>query len=139
MRVFISDLKNVVFIILICEFLKELLTTKKFKPYLHFAISLFLFSFFLSILFHTDFSIPDFTGNLQLSHQENLLISQYEAQIAQKIAEHLSQNHIPVTEVLVTLSDTYEIKAVKIISDSSPESIQSILKGDFPYEVVPTA
>ena len=139
MRVFISDLKNVVFIILICEFLKELLTTKKFKPYLHFAISLFLFSFFLSILFHADFSIPDFTGNLQLSHQENLLISQYEAQIAQKISEHLSQNHIPVTEVLVTLSDTYEIKAVKIISDSSPESIQSILKGDFPYEVVPTA
>ena len=132
----IIKLKSVVLVILICEFLKELLAGEKFKQYLQFAVSLFLFAFFLSVFLHTDFSLPKFTENISEPIQENLLKSQYETQIANTLSEELIKNGLSCQEVTVTLSDNYEIQNIRIHSEEPPERIHTLLKGEFPYEVV---
>ena len=139
MHSFIANLKYVVLVILVCEFLKELLATEKFKQYIHFAISLFLFAFFLSTFLHIDFSLPDWEEENYAIHEKNMLKSQYETKIAETISEELTKNGISFQKVIVTLSDSYEIESVQIESTAPPENIHSVLKGDFPYEVVSQA
>ncbi len=132
----IMKLKSVVFVILLCEFLKELLVGEKFKQYIQFAVSLFLFTFFLSAFLHTDFSFVPLSELMVSYESENLLLQQYETQIETAVSEELSKNQCSFQTVSVTLSDSYEIKNIRIISEEDPNKIHSLLKGDVPYEVV---
>ncbi len=136
MAEWIDHLKQVVLVVLVCEFLKELLSTTSFRKYVQFAISLFLFFFLFSSLFRIDFSlsVPDIS--VTESNFENLLLPEYETRISQEIQEELSQNGVSSQEVAVQLNDQYEIKSVTVFSEEEPEKIQAVLKGDFPYEVV---
>lgn len=136
MAEWIDHLKQVVLVVLVCEFLKELLSTSSFRKYVQFAISLFLFFFLFSSLFRIDFSlsVPDIS--VTESNFENLLLPEYETRISQEIQEELSQNGVSSQEVAVQLNDQYEIKSVTVFSEEEPEKIQAVLKGDFPYEVV---
>ncbi|MBO5408214.1 MAG: hypothetical protein J6A61_02260 [Clostridia bacterium] len=132
----IVKLKSVVLVILICEFLKELLAAEKFKRYLQFAVSLFLFAFFLSAFLHTDFSLPQFSETVAFQPEDNLLKEQYETQIATAVSKELTKNGFSYQNVTVTLSDCYEIETIRIVSDADPEIFESLWKGDIPYEVV---
>ena len=132
----IAKLKSVVLIILICEFLKELLAGEKFKRYLQFAVSLFLFAFFLSVFLHTDFSLPQFSQTVDLQPEDNLLKEKYETQIETAVAEELTKNGLSCQNVTVNLSDNYEIDKIRIVSEADPRQIETLWKGEFPYEVV---
>ncbi len=137
MAEWIDHLKQVVIIVLVCEFLKELLSTSSFRKYVQFAVSLFLFFFLFSSLFRLDFSfsLPDIS--IAENESENLLVPEYEARISERIHQELSQNNLSVQNVTVKLSDQYEIKSVTIFSKDDPEKIKATLKGDFSCEVVP--
>lgn len=136
MAEWIDHLKQVVLVVLVCEFLKELLSTTSFRKYVQFAISLFLFFFLFSSLFRIDFSLSVPEISVTESNFENLLLPEYETRISQEIQEELSQNGVSSQEVAVQLNDQYEIKSVTVFSEEEPEKIQAVLKGDFPYEVV---
>ncbi len=138
MEHWITNLKAVVLVILISEFLKELLIGETYRKYIQFAVSLFLFCFFLSALFHTDFSLPSLPEEIVIKNNENLLIEQYETQIASEISNRLSQEEISFNEISVTLSSQYDIEKITIKSCESPAAIDAVLKGEFPYEVVQT-
>lgn len=137
MEHWITNLKAVVVVILISEFLKELLIGETFRKYIQFAVSLFLFGFFLTSFFHTDFSLPSFPEEITVTNEENLLIQQYETQIAAEIGARLSNEGVSYSEILVRLSPQYEIESITIKSCEPPETIDAVLKGEFPYEVVP--
>lgn len=137
MSEWIGSLKQVVLVVFICEFLKELLSDGSFRKYVQFAIRLFLFLFLFCSLFQMEFSLPDFPDFSYEFEAENQLISKYETEIAKKIREELIKNQLSVSEVSVELSDQYEIICVTVVSEEAPSKIQTVLKGEFPYEVVP--
>lgn len=132
----LSELKSVIFVILISEFFKELLVGDRFRKYIQFAVSLFLFSFLLSTLFRTDFSLPDIPREFIYPTQQNLLQNEFSATIREEIEKNLTAQKISYHEIRVQLSDTYELESVVIVTNESRETIQQHLKGDFPYEVV---
>jgi len=132
----ITDFKKMVLIILVCEFLKELLSTGSFRKYVQFAIRLMLFLFLFSALFRIEFTLPELSFSTVEYEEENLLIAEYETQIANRITEELRRNQLSVSEVSVQLNDQYEIIGVTVFSREHPSKIQDVLKGDFPYEVV---
>ncbi len=136
MSEWISNLKQVVLIVLVCEFLKELLSTDSFRKYVQFSIRLFLFLFLLSSLFGVKFTLPEFTFTEYETEEENLLLQEYETQIANQITEELSRNNLSVSQVTVQLNDQYEILCVTVFTKEESAKIQAVLKGDFPYEVV---
>ncbi|MBR5239265.1 MAG: hypothetical protein IKW04_01650 [Clostridia bacterium] len=136
MSEWISNLKQVVLIVLVCEFLKELLSTDSFRKYVQFSIRLFLFLFLLSSLFGIKFALPEFTFTEYETEEENLLLQEYETQIATQITEELSRNNLSVSQVTVQLNDQYEILCVTVFTKEESAKIQAVLKGDFPYEVV---
>ncbi len=136
MTEWIVNFKQVVLVVLVCEFLKELLSTDSFRKYVQFAVRLFLFLFLFSSLFRIDFSMPEFVVPAMESESENLLLKEYEIQIAEKIREELSKNHVTASKVEVQLDPQYNISSVTVFSEEDPKNIQSVLKGDFPYEVV---
>ena len=74
MQELIVQLKSVVIVILIAEFLKELLTTTRFQKYVHFALSLFLLNFFISLLTGVEISLPMKTQSPKTLPYENLLL-----------------------------------------------------------------
>ena len=132
----IENLKQVVLVVLICEFLKELLSTSSFRKYVQFAVSLFLFFFLFSYLFRLEFSLPEWDVPEFESESENLLIPEYEHRISEEIKKKLSQNNLDVQEVSVQLSDQYQIESITVFSQEEPAIIQAVLKGDVSYEVV---
>ena len=136
MSEWISNLKQVVLSVLVCEFLKELLSTDSFRKYVQFSIRLFLFLFLLSSLFGVKFALPEFTFTEYETEEENLLLQEYETQIATQITEELSRNNLSVSQVTVHLNDQYEILCVTVFTKEESAKIQAVLKGDFPYEVV---
>ncbi len=136
MTEWIANLKQVVLVVLACEFLKELLSTDSFRKYVQFALRLFLFLFLISSLFKVDFSLPEFHTPTIETETENLLLSEYETQIANKISEELSKNNLSAKKVEVCLDNQYNIASVTVFSRESTDKIQAVLKGDFPYEVV---
>ena len=136
MTEWIANLKQVVLVVLACEFLKELLSTDSFRKYVQFALLLFLFLFLISSLFQVDFSLPEFHNSTIETETENLVLSEYETQIANKISEELSKNNLNVQKVEVCLDNQYNITSVTVFSNESTDKIQAVLKGDFPYEVV---
>ena len=141
MSEWISNLKQVVLIVLVCEFLKELLSTDSFRKYVQFSIRLFLFLFLLSSLFGVEFGlstdIPLTIDDVEYeTEEENLLLQEYETQIANQITEELSRNNLSVSQVTVQLNDQYEILCVTVFTKEESAKIQAVLKGDFPYEVV---
>ena len=136
MTEWIANLKQVVLVVLACEFLKELLSTDSFRKYVQFALRLFLFLFLISSLFQVDFSLPEFHNSTIETETENLVLSEYETQIANKISEELSKNNLNVQKVEVCLDNQYNITSVTVFSNESTDKIQAVLKGDFPYEVV---
>ena len=135
-----TPLKAMVLIILVSEFLKELLIGEAYKKYIHFAVSLFVFGFLLSGLLHTDVSLPDFPEEAVTTSGENLLLSRYETDIETEVGRMLSEKNVSYESVTAVLSPTYEIETVRIQTKETPETIHTILKGAFPYEVAqPTA
>lgn len=136
MQGMILELKSVVLIILICEFLKELLTGDKFKPYIQFAVTLFLFIFLLSGIFRTDFSLPQLPDDWSEEAFQNMLPKTYAEQMEEQIAKKLSEHRISYRDISVSISEEYELTNILIETEESPETIQAVLKGDFPYEVV---
>lgn len=136
MQSWLWELKSVVLVILVSEFLKELLTGERFKKYIQFAVTLFLFCFLLSTFFHTDFSLPQLPEQTEAAPYHNYLPEEFAAVIQSRIAEELSQHQIFCQSITVTLSETYEIQMVHIETDESPEAVGAVLKGEFPYEVV---
>ncbi len=133
---FLLELKNIVFVILVCEFLKELLTTEKFKKYIQFAVSLFVFCFFLASILHTDLSFPSFYETKEEFHAANLLKENYQTAVAQSIQKELTSKNLSFEEVCVQLSEDYKMEAVTVVTTCSPNEIQSALKGEIPLEVV---
>ena len=136
MTEWIAQFKQVVLVVLVCEFLKELLSTGSFRKYVQFAVNLFLFLFLISSLFRIDFSLPEFSVPTVHTTTENLLIKEYENDIAAEIQTKLSENNLDIATVTVHLNDRYELEAVQIYTNEHPSQIQAVLKGDFPYEVV---
>lgn len=136
MAEWISNLKQVVLVVLVCEFLKELLSTDSFRKYVQFALRLFLFFFLFSSLFRLDFSFPQWTEPPLETKTENLLLSEYETTIANTILAELSKNNLNAQKVEVMLDPQYNITSVTVYSNESTDKIQAVLKGDFPYEVV---
>ena len=134
----INHLKQVILVVLVCEFLKELLSTSSFRKYVQFAVSLFLFFFLFSSVFRVEFSLPALNIPAFESKSENLLLAEYETRISEEIKEELLKNNLNVPDVTVQLNDRYEINSVTIYSKEDPNKIQAVLKGDFPYEVVDT-
>ena len=139
MEHWITNLKAAVLIILISEFLKELLIGETYRKYIQFAVSLFLFCFFLTSFFRTDLSLPSLPEEMAVKSDENLLIEQYETQIASEIKNRLLQEGISDAEVSVTLSSQYDIENIMIKTCKAPAEIDAVLKGEFPYEVVQTS
>ena len=139
MAEWIGSFRQVVLVVLICEFLKELIVEGSFRKYVQFAIRLFLFLFLFCSLFRIEFSLPEFSAPRFETESENLIISEYETKIAEKIKEELLKNQLQCQEVSVALNDQYEIVSVTVFSEEAPSKIQAVLKGDFPYEVVFTA
>lgn len=136
MAEWISNLKQIVMIVLICEFLKELFSTDSFRKYVQFAINLLLFLFLFCSLFRIDFTLPEFDFSVLEIENENLVVKEYEKQIATSIQEELTGNGITVSDVRVQLNEQYEIVSSTVFSSEDPEKIHQILKGEFPYEVV---
>ena len=136
MAEWISNLKQVVLVVLACEFLKELLSSDSFRKYVQFALRIFLFLFLISSLFRVDFSLPEFQMPTVESEHENLLLSEYETQIANRIFKELSSHNLSVKQVEVCLDQQYNITSVTVFSEESTDKIHAVLKGDFPYEVV---
>ena len=83
-----------------------------------------------------EFSLPEFHNSTIETETENLVLSEYETQIANKISEELSKNNLNVQKVEVCLDNQYNITSVTVFSNESTDKIQAVLKGDFPYEVV---
>lgn len=136
MAEWISNLKQIVMIVLICEFLKELFSTDSFRKYVQFAINLLLFLFLFCSLFRIDFTLPEFDFSVLETENENLVIKEYETQIAISIREELTGNGIDISDVSVQLNEQYEIVSATVFSSEDPAKIYQILKGEFPYEVV---
>ena len=136
---FLMSLKNVVMVILVGECCKELLSGDSFQPYVQFAVRVFLFCFLLSALFHTDFSWPEWTDDALTFHAENNLLATYETQISRQTEKYLNEHGITDAAVTVDLSESYEIERIKIATDAPAQNVAAVLKGEFPYEVVPKA
>lgn len=132
---FIFQLKGIVTVILISEFLKELLITKRFHNYIHFAVSLILFSFFLGFIGGTDVTIPEIPDYAVPESNENLLKSEYEIKISEAVQKKLSDSGISA-DVSVELDNRYEITNITVYTAAPPESVKALLEGDAPYEVV---
>ncbi len=136
MQSWILELKSVVLVILVSEFLKELLTGDKFKKYIQFAVTLFLFAFLLTGFLHTDFSLPPLPKDLSEETYQSLLQEEYAMKIQEQIAKKLSEHQISYQIISVVLTETYEIETIRIETTEPPEKIHALLKGEFPYEVV---
>ncbi len=136
MTEWIANLKQVVLVVLVCEFLKELLSTGSFRKYVQFAVSLFLFLFLLSSVFRVEFSLPEFQEPFFETSHENLVVKEYETDIATQIKERLRENNLDIVTVTVHLNDRYELKSVQIYTVEDASQIHAVLKGEFPYEVV---
>ncbi len=136
MTEWIANLKQVVLVVLICEFLKELLAVGSFRKYVQFAVSLFLFLFLISSVFRVEFSLPKLEIPTWETKEENLVAREYETNIAEQIKNRLLENHLDIYTVTVHLSEQYELKSVQIYTKEDPSQIHAILKGEFPYEVV---
>lgn len=131
----IVQLKGIVTIILISEFLKELLTTKRFHKYIQFAVSLMLFCFILGLILRTDLTLPENPLSQTDQTYENLLKAEYEADISEAIKKRLADNAISA-DVSVYLNDNYEIEKITFYTAVPPEAVKALLEGDLPYEVV---
>ncbi len=136
MQSWILELKSVVLVILVSEFLKELLTGDKFKKYIQFAITLFLFAFLLTGFLHTDFSLPPLPEDFAEGTHQSLLQEEFAVKIQEQIAKKLSEHQLSYEKISVVLSKAYEIETIRIETTEPPEKIHALLKGEFPYEVV---
>ena len=131
----IFQLKGIVTVILISEFLKELLSTKRFHKYIQFAVSLVLFLFILSLIGGTDFTLPELPDYIVPKSHENLLKYEYETKISEAVQKKLSDSGISA-EISVRLNEQYEITNITVYTAAPPESVKALLEGDAPYEVV---
>lgn len=136
MQNWIFELKSVILVILVSEFLKEFLTGDKFKKYIQFAVTLFLFAFLLTSFLHTDFSLPPLPAEISETPPQSLLQEEFAVKIQEQIANKLSEQQLSYEKISVVLSDAYEIKTIRIETTEPPEKIYALLKGEFPYEVV---
>ena len=136
METWILSLKAVISVILVSEFLKELLLGNAYKKYIQFAVSLFIFGALLSSFLQSDFSFPQFPEEIPITENENLLIKQYETEIQHQIAQTLSAHGLSYERISVTLSPQYEIEHIQIETFEDSNEMDAVMKGDFPYEVV---
>ena len=136
METWFLSLKAVICVILVSEFLKELLLGESYKKYIQFAVSLFIFGILLSSVLQSDFSFPQLPEEISVTQSENLLIKQYEAEITHQIAQTLSTHGLSFERISTTLSPQYEIEHIQIESFEDYNVIDAVMKGDFSYEVV---
>ena len=131
MELFIFNLKGIVVIILMCEFMKNLLTTEKFAKYINIAVSVFIIGFIITSIKGTTFDYdPNYSFNYsQGTISENGLKEQYEKQICDKIKAKLDEKNIAIISIEVAADEEYQIEELKIKTSENKEKIEILLEG----------
>ena len=132
----IFSLKNIVIVILVSEFMKQLMSDTKYKRYIDFAISLIVIGFVISAATGKSFNIspsPDFNYTEGLN-EENLIANEYKNKIAERVAEKFPDGELPEFEI--ELDEKYTIVKIRVKTDY-PDA-EKIIKelGFTSYEII---
>jgi hypothetical protein len=113
----IFSLKNVVIVILACEFMKNLLAADRYKKYIGYALSVFVLGFIITGVRGAAFDLPDGYGvsvSENIAGEANTLKAEYEKQICQKVAAKLSEAKIEVVSVEAYADAKYNLTALNV-------------------------
>ena len=132
----IFNLKSVVIVILVSEFMKQLISGEKYKKYINFAISLMVIGFLLSVISGTKLDIigQEEFNYTEIESSENLIISEYKNKIAERISGKFPKDEPPEFEIEV--DDSYNVISIKVKTDY--EDTEKILEelGFTDYEII---
>ncbi len=130
----VYNIKNMVLVIIISEFLKNFISDKKYRKYISISVNLLIISYFATCISGVDFKFDIFEERSFLTEYENGIISEYEKNISNELVELFKKNKISsVLDVIASADEEYNIKTLEIYIENSAynerKKIVSVLEG----------
>lgn len=128
---FILNLKGIVFLIILAEFTKKLMLSKKYSKYINFAVSIFVIGVIIAGIKGTNFSIQsDFKfENPTTQSSENLVKKEYEKKIIADLSNTFSKNGINDYKIELETDDKYNITKLIVNAADKLDKIKAIIEG----------
>ncbi len=143
------NLKNTVLIIVVSEFLKNFMSSKKYKKYISISVNLLVVSYLFFQLSGLDFDVQSFDSESYTSEYENKVITEYEKNVSESLMEEYRKNGIfSVFDVITRVDEQYNIISLEIYVNTNSEAKESDTKkiiavtegaGIDNYEIIKTA
>ncbi len=126
----LSELKNMVLIIVASEFFKNFMCNKKYKKYITICVNLLVLSYFLCLFLKLpEFSFKSFDSDVYISEYENKIISEYEKNVSAELMDEYRKNGIfSVFDVITKADEEYNIISLEIYTDIKKENEKSETK-----------
>lgn len=135
----ISEIKNIVIIIVASEFLKVFLLEDSFRKYITVCVNIIVIGFIVCEIknvpfnINTAFEMPSYT----LQEQGSIIKDEYERKISEELKKKFREEKILVYEVKTEANEDYSIKKIIVSLNGSKEKAEKIIKGMKPnsYEI----
>lgn len=135
----ISEIKNIVIIIVASEFLKVFLLEDSFRKYITVCVNIIVIGFIVCEIknvpfnINTAFEMPSYT----IQEQGSIIKDEYERKISEELKKKLREEKILVYEVKTEANEDYSIQKIIVSLNGSKEKAEKIIKGMKPnsYEI----
>lgn len=141
MNEFVKNMKNIVTVVVMAEFLKGFFINERYKKYIAMCINILIFSFLLSYILKIDFNfdIPFQEFQSDITY-ENKIEEQYKNDIKKSLMSEYEKENIYVQNIIIETSPQYNVVSLKIYinNESDYEKVKNITDktGIENYEII---
>lgn len=136
----IYSIKNIVFIIVASEFLKNFLCSEKYKKYVSVSINILVIAFLLMQIKGIKIETESFETGNYTSEYSNQIKSDYEKNVIINLKKEYEKNNICIKNIILETDERYNIVSLKIYPEkiSDYDIIKSVTEGLglYNYEII---
>lgn len=109
-----ENIKSIVTVIVISEFLKSFFINENFKKYVSVSINILVLGFLILQISHINFDFDFSFDNIQNYSYENMLSKQYEKDIEENLKKEYEKENIKVEKIIIETDEQYNVVSLKI-------------------------
>lgn len=127
----IYSVKNIIFIIVASEFLKNFLCSEKYKKYVSVSINILVIAFLLMQLKGIRFETESLEAEKYICEYSNQIKSDYEKNVIINLKKEYEKNNIYIKNIILETDKLYNIVSLKIYPEkkSDCENIKRVTEG----------
>lgn len=126
----ISGIRNIVIMIVACEFIKAFMIDDNFKKYITVCINIIVIGFIIGEIKNVPFD-PDINFEMrayQSDYSANAIKEEYESRVCESLKTMLYNKKILVYDIEVLANEDYSIKNIVVTINENREEAEKILK-----------